>query len=57
MPLRALAAVNVAAIERNVARLARELEPGCRVCVVVKAEGYGHGAVASARAAQAGGAG
>ncbi|HEV2770906.1 MAG TPA: alanine racemase [Solirubrobacteraceae bacterium] len=57
MPLRALAAVNVAAIERNVARLARELKAGCRVCVVVKAEGYGHGAVASARAAQAGGAG
>ncbi|MCP9489972.1 MAG: alanine racemase [Solirubrobacteraceae bacterium MAG38_C4-C5] len=57
MPLRAIAAVNVAAIERNVARLARELAPGCRVCAVVKAEGYGHGAVASARAAQAGGAG
>jgi alanine racemase len=56
VPLRALAAVNVAAIERNVARLARELAPGCRVCAVVKAEGYGHGAVASARAAQAGGA-
>lgn len=57
MPLRALAAVNVAAIERNVARFARELAPGCRICAVVKAEGYGHGAVASARAAQAGGAG
>lgn len=56
MPLRALAAVNVAAIERNVARLARELVPGCRVCAVVKAEGYGHGAVAGARAARAGGA-
>jgi len=57
VPLRALAAVNVAAIERNVARLARELAPGCRVCAVVKAEGYGHGAVAAARAARAGGAG
>jgi alanine racemase len=55
--LRALAAVNVAAIERNVARLAREPARGCRVCAVVKAEGYGHGAVASARAAQRGGAG
>ena len=56
MPLRALAAVNVAAIERNVARFARQLATGCRICAVVKAEGYGHGAVASARAAQAGGA-
>ncbi|HEV2752424.1 MAG TPA: alanine racemase, partial [Solirubrobacteraceae bacterium] len=57
MPLRAVVAVNVAAIERNVARLARELQRHCRMCVVVKAEGYGHGAVASARAARAGGAG
>ena len=57
MVLRALAAVNVAAIERNVARFASELAPGCRICAVVKAEGYGHGAVASALAAEAGGAG
>ncbi|HEV2820901.1 MAG TPA: alanine racemase [Solirubrobacteraceae bacterium] len=57
MPLRALAAVNVAAIERNVARFARELPAACRICAVVKAEGYGHGAATSARAAQAGGAG
>jgi alanine racemase len=53
--VRALADVNVAAIERNVARLARAA-PGAAVCAVVKADGYGHGMVASARAALAGGA-
>jgi len=56
MPLRAIAEVNVAAIERNVARLAAELSPGSRLCAVVKADGYGHGAVPAARAALAGGA-
>jgi alanine racemase len=54
--LRAQARVNVAAIERNVARLARELGPGTALCAVVKADGYGHGAVEAARAALAGGA-
>jgi alanine racemase len=53
---RALARVNVAAIERNCARLRAELRDGCRLCAVVKADGYGHGAVQSARAALAGGA-
>ena len=53
---RALARVNVAAIERNCARLCRELRPGVQLCAVVKADGYGHGAPASARAALAGGA-
>jgi alanine racemase len=48
---RALARVNLAAIERNCARLRKELSPGCELCVVVKADGYGHGAVQSARAA------
>jgi alanine racemase len=56
MPLRALARVNVAAIERNVSRLCDKLASGTRLCAVVKADGYGHGAVASARAALAGGA-
>ncbi|HEY1540222.1 MAG TPA: alanine racemase [Solirubrobacteraceae bacterium] len=56
MTVRALARVNVAAIERNVARLRRELAPGTALCAVVKADGYGHGALASARAALAGGA-
>ena len=55
MTVRALAAVNVAAIERNVGRL-RDAAPGAAVCAVVKADGYGHGALAAARAAQAGGA-
>src|SRR5437764_8373799 len=56
MPLRALARVNLAAIERNVARLRDELEGETGLCAVVKADGYGHGAVESARAALAGGA-
>jgi alanine racemase len=53
---RALARVNLAAIERNCARLRSELADGCELCAVVKADGYGHGAVQSARAALAGGA-
>ena len=56
MTVRALARVNVAAIERNVARLRRALAPGAGLCAVVKADGYGHGAVPAARAALAGGA-
>jgi alanine racemase len=54
--VRALAPVNLAAIERNVARLRRELAPATGLCAVVKADGYGHGAVPAARAALAGGA-
>jgi alanine racemase len=50
--IRALARIDTGAIERNCARLAK-LAP---LCAVVKAGGYGHGAVAAARAAQAGGA-
>jgi alanine racemase len=56
MSIRALALVNVAAIQRNVERLRRDLRPGVGLCAVVKADGYGHGATASARAALAGGA-
>ena len=55
-PLRALARVNVAAIERNVVRLRRELSGGAALCAVVKADGYGHGAAPAAHAALAGGA-
>jgi alanine racemase len=54
--LRAQARVNMAAIERNCARLRTELRHGAALCAVVKADGYGHGAVQSARAALAGGA-
>src|SRR5258708_7714521 len=55
MPVRALARVNLAAIERNCERLRRELrapaegDPVLGLCAVVKANGYGHGAAASAR--------
>jgi alanine racemase len=56
VPLRALAQVNLAAIERNVARLRRDLQ-GAALCAVVKADGYGHGAVPVARAALQAGAG
>src|SRR5919197_3448858 len=56
MPVRAAARVNVAAIERNVALLARELADGTELCAVVKADGYGHGAAPAAQAALAGGA-
>ncbi len=56
MPVRALARVNLAAIERNVGRLRDGLTAGAELCAVVKADGYGHGAVPCARAAQAGGA-
>jgi alanine racemase len=54
--VRAQASVNVAAIERNCARLCSELSPTVALCAVVKADGYGHGAAQSARAALAGGA-
>ena len=57
MPLRAVARVNLAAIERNVVRLRSRLTAGAGLCAVVKADGYGHGAVPAARAAIAGGAG
>jgi alanine racemase len=57
MALRALARVNLAAIGRNCERLRAELVPGTELCAVVKANGYGHGAVAAARAALEGGAG
>ena len=56
MPVRALARVNLAAIERNVGRLRDGLAAGAELCAVVKADGYGHGAVAVARAALEGGA-
>jgi alanine racemase len=54
--MRAQASVNVASIERNCMRLRSELGEDVALCAVVKADGYGHGAVQSARAALAGGA-
>ncbi len=50
------ASVNLAAIERNCARLLGELREGGQLCAVVKADGYGHGMAQSAQAALAGGA-
>ncbi|HEY2772190.1 MAG TPA: alanine racemase [Solirubrobacteraceae bacterium] len=57
MAVRALARVNLAAIERNVARLRAELTGEASLCAVIKGDGYGHGSVPAARAALAGGAG
>jgi alanine racemase len=54
--VRALARVNLAAIERNTTRLTEGLGGGTRLCAVLKADGYGHGAAAAGRAALAGGA-
>src|SRR3954452_3820982 len=53
---RAVARVNLAAIERNAARLRDATGAGVALCAVVKADGYGHGAVPAARAALSGGA-
>jgi alanine racemase len=55
-PVRALAVVDLGSIERNCARLRAELADGVALGAVVKANGYGHGAVECARAAVAGGA-
>ena len=55
MPLRALARVNLAAITRN-CRVLDAAAGDAALCAVVKGDGYGHGAVASAQAALEGGA-
>jgi len=52
---RAVARIDLAAIERNAAHLASTAAPAA-LCAVVKADGYGHGAVPAAKAALAGGA-
>jgi alanine racemase len=56
MALRALARVNLAAVERNCRRLRAVAGPETALCAVVKANAYGHGMVPVARAALAGGA-
>ncbi|CAN5531187.1 hypothetical protein BH20ACT19_BH20ACT19_13200 [soil metagenome] len=57
---RALASVSLGAVERNCARLraggAPRQSAAARLCAVVKADGYGHGAIECARAARDGGA-
>src|SRR4051794_7928731 len=52
---RALARVHTGAVTRNCERLRGALT-GAELCAVVKADGYGHGAAACARAALEGGA-
>jgi alanine racemase len=56
MPLRAVAEVNLAAIERNAARLCERIGRHTKLCAVVKADAYGHGVEQAARAALSGGA-
>jgi alanine racemase len=56
VPERALARVDLGAVERNCAHLRGQLSGGAELCAVVKADGYGHGASWCARAALAGGA-
>jgi alanine racemase len=53
---RAWVEVDSAAITRNAGTLSAGLAAGCQLMAVVKADGYGHGAVPVARAALAGGA-
>jgi alanine racemase len=53
---RAIATVDLVAIRRNAAVLRSHLAPKVRLCAVVKADAYGHGALPCARAALAGGA-
>ena len=45
---RAQASVSMTAIAQNCERLRAELSGGTELCAVVKADGYGHGAVQSA---------
>ena len=52
---RAVARIDLGAVERNCARLKAELD-GVELCAVVKADGYGHGADGCVTAALAGGA-
>ena len=55
-PERALARVDLGAVERNCARLLAQLEGRAQLCAVVKANAYGHGDVWCARAARRAGA-
>jgi alanine racemase len=54
--VRAVARIDLAAVRENCARLKAELGEGAELCAVVKADGYGHGDLACAEAALAGGA-
>ena len=56
MAQRAIARIDLGAVERNCALLRSTLREGAELCAVVKADGYGHGADGCAEAALAGGA-
>lgn len=56
MAQRAIARIDLGAVERNCALLKATLREGAELCAVVKADGYGHGADGCASAALAGGA-
>ena len=56
MAERAVAHIDLGAVERNCAHLRSLLTPGTRLCAVVKADAYGHGEAWCAKAALAGGA-
>jgi alanine racemase len=51
-----VAVIDPGAVERNCRRLLGDLTTETELCAVVKADGYGHGALTCARAALAGGA-
>src|SRR6476661_5447894 len=53
---RAVARIDLGAVERNCARLKSAVGDRVELCAVVKADGYGHGADSCAAAALAGGA-
>ena len=52
----AWAEISLTAIEQNIKTLKGLLAPGCKFCAVVKADAYGHGALAVAQTALAAGA-
>src|SRR6188474_551346 len=52
--MRAVARIDLAAVERNCVRLRSELREKAELCAVVKADGYGHGAEACVEAAHIG---
>jgi alanine racemase len=56
MTERAIAHVDLGAVERNCAQLRSLLSEGTRLCAVVKADAYGHGHAWCAKAALSGGA-
>jgi alanine racemase len=55
-PERAVARIDLGAVQRNCAHLKSQLAPSTKLCAVVKADAYGHGDVWCARAALEGGA-